>query len=167
MITRPLDLVSKLRAAPPRGFDALFWVNVGLRLFFGIFGSRFVLAPGLGVDFDLPEIGGARAAAVRTTHVISMAHSGLIFTDDGALGLEQLGAWLATQQARWREAANADHPAAARSAPVEAVLLIRASASIPVADLAAVTSTAQSLGFRVQIAALEPSGSATGEGTAE
>ena len=45
MITRPLDLAAKLRP-PPRSFDALFWVNVGVVVgFFALFGSRFVLAP--------------------------------------------------------------------------------------------------------------------------
>ena len=56
MITRPLDLAAKLRPEPRR-FDALFYVNVGvLALFFLVFGSRFVLAPGLGLDFKLPEM---------------------------------------------------------------------------------------------------------------
>ena len=55
MITRPLDLASKLRPEP-RSLDALFYVNVGvLALFFTMLGSRFVLAPGLGVDFQLPK----------------------------------------------------------------------------------------------------------------
>ena len=56
MITRPLDLASKLRTEQ-RSLDALFWVNVGiLVLFFTLFGSRFVLAAGLGVNFSLPEM---------------------------------------------------------------------------------------------------------------
>jgi len=172
MITRPLDLSSRLRAAP-RSFDALFWVNVGaLVLFFGLFGSRFVLAPGLGVDFYLPELGGSRDGAVRTTHVISMARSGLIFTDDGALPLEQIGAWLADGARRAALAAeppsrredsslNTDGDGSAARAVLRTspVLLIRASAGIPVADLAAVTSAAREHGFRVQIAALEPEAS--------
>jgi len=183
MITRPLELSSRLRAAP-RSFDALFWVNVGaLVLFFGLFGSRFVLAPGLGVDFYLPELGGARTGAVRTTHVISMARSGLIFTDDGAIALEQIGAWLAAQKSKavsFGEALDDDGSAAravlrtssaeppSTSEGAQPVLLIRASAGIPVADLAAVTSAAQAHGFRVQIAALEPESSGgRGEGTVE
>jgi len=184
MITRPLELSSRLRAAP-RSYDPLFWVNVGaLVLFFGLFGSRFVLAPGLGVDFYLPELGGAHGGAVRTTHVISMARSGLIFTDDGALPLEQIGAWLAQQQSKQvlpsellgddGSASNHDvnptgddGPAARAVLRTSSVLLIRASAGIPVADLATVTSAAQANGFRVQIAALEPeaSGGRVGEGT--
>ena len=58
MITRPLDLASRLRP-PPRNFDVFFYVNLGLMvLAFTVLGSRFVLAPGFGVDFQLPEMQG-------------------------------------------------------------------------------------------------------------
>jgi len=145
MITKPLDLASKLRAEPRR-LDALFWVNTGLLvLFFMLFGSRFVLAPGLGVDFTLPQMPGAKAGAARTTHVISLARPGLIFTDDGALNMAQLRGWLETQ---------------AKRVP-EPTLLVRANASIPVADITDIIGAAQSLGFRVQVATLEPSGAAS------
>ncbi|MFI5357274.1 MAG: ExbD/TolR family protein [Opitutales bacterium] len=141
MLTRPLDLASRLRPEPRR-YDALFWVNGALiGLFFVLFGSRFVLAPGLAVDFTLPELRGANAGAARTTHVISVARPGLIFTDDGALNMGQLRGWLADQGKRLK-------------APT---LLVRANASIPVIDLADIVSAAQSAGFKVQIAALEPS----------
>ena len=95
MITRPLDLASKLRPEP-RNFDALFYVNVGaLALFFLVFGSRFVLAPGLGVDFELPKLPGAVSNAVTTTSTISVKNSGQIFAD-GLLSLPQLREWLKT-----------------------------------------------------------------------
>src|SRR5207248_1917121 len=65
MITRPLDLAAKLRPEP-RNFDFLFLVNGGLLvLFFLLFESRFVLAPGLGLDLHLPEVPGARSGAVQ------------------------------------------------------------------------------------------------------
>lgn len=144
MITRPLDLASKLRSEP-RSFDVFFWINVVvLVLFFALFGSRFVVAPGVGVDFSLPQIEGATQSAVRTTHVISVARSGLIFTDKGALNFEELKHWLAEQ-------------GAAAKSPV---LLVRANANIPVAELIDITSEAQKAGFQVQIAALEPQMSA-------
>lgn len=140
MITRPLDLAAKLRP-PPRSFDALFWVNVGVVVgFFALFGSRFVLAPGVGVDFSLPKLQGATHGAARTTHVVSVARSGLIFTDKGALNFDQLKQWL-EEQGRVTESP---------------VLLVRADAAIPVADLTDITSAAQQVGFQVQIAALEP-----------
>lgn len=140
MITRPLDLAAKMRPAP-RNFDALFWVNgAALVLFFLLFGSRFVLAPGLGVDFVVPTIQGAEGSAARTTHVISVARPGLIFTDDGALDMDQLRGWLIVQGNKTREAS----------------LLVRANAAIPISELTDIISTARQAGFRVQIAALDP-----------
>lgn len=54
MITAPLQLEARLRK-PPRNFDALFYVNVGaLGLMFVLFGSRFVLLPG--VNVALPQL---------------------------------------------------------------------------------------------------------------
>src|SRR4051812_50199863 len=64
MITRPLELESRL-SPPPRDLDFFAWVNVGLiALFFTLLGSRFVLAPGLLVgsaDFRLPATQGLQA----------------------------------------------------------------------------------------------------------
>ncbi len=140
MLTKPLDLASKLRPQP-RGYDSLFWVNVGaLVLFFTLFGSRFVLSPGLGVDFSIPEMSGAVSGAARTTHVISVARPGLIFTDDGALNWPQLRGWLVEQ------GATVEEPS----------LLVRANAAIPVNELTDIISAAQQAGFQVQVAALDP-----------
>lgn len=140
MITRPLDLASKLRP-PPRNFDLVFLVNVGLiAVFFGVFGSRFVLAPGLGLDFRMPEMAGAMSGAAATTHVISVPRSGLFFAD-GAMNVAQLRAWLETQ---------------AKSVK-EPVLLIRASANVPLTDLTELSAMAREAGFvRVIVGAQEP-----------
>jgi len=95
MITRPLDLASKLRPVP-RNFDSLFFVNAGLLvLFFALFGSRSVLAPSLGVEFRLPQISDPGMA--QTTHKISVKRDGMIFADSGQLTLVQLRAWLKEQ----------------------------------------------------------------------
>lgn len=142
MLTKPLDIASKMRSEPRR-FDALFWVNVGiLVLFFFLFGSRFVLAPGLGVDFAVPEMPGAMSGAARTTHVISVARPGLIFTDGGALNMAQLKGWLVEQGSSMENAS----------------LLVRANSAIPVTDLTDIISAAQKAGFQVQVAATEPHG---------
>ena len=64
MITRPLDLSSRLRR-PPSGYEFIFYVNAGLIvLLFVLFGSRFVLSPGLGLDFVLPVMPASLAGAV-------------------------------------------------------------------------------------------------------
>lgn len=145
MITRPLDLAARLRAEP-RSFDFLFFVNGGLIvLFFGLFGSRFVLAPGLGVDFQMPEMAGARAGAAVTDRVISVRRSGQIFAANGLLNLAQLREWLKV------EAAKSKNPS----------LLVRASADVPVSNLAEIVSAAREAGFgRVVLGAEEPAAEA-------
>lgn len=146
MITRPLDLASKLRR-PPRNFDVLFFVNVGLIvLFFLLFGSRFVLAPGLGVEFRMPELSGARAGAATTQRVISVLPSGQIFAD-GLLNLPQLREWLKAEAQKLKEPS----------------LLVRADADVPVSRLAEIVSAATEAGFtRVVLGAEQPAASADG-----
>jgi len=145
MITRPLDLAAKLRPEP-RNFDGWFFVNGALIVvFFFLFGSRFVLAPGLGVDFQMPVMPGALAGAATTERVISVRQSGQVFADDGLLNLPQLRAWLKV------EAAKLKRPS----------LLVRASAGVSVSELAEIVSAAREAGFaRVVLGAEE----ATGEG---
>lgn len=140
MTTQPLDLLSRLRPAP-RSLDAWFLANVGLlALFFLLFGSRFVLAPGLGVEFDLPSIAGARVAAKTTTHQITVRRSGQILADDGIVTIKQLAEWLK------REKASTPHP----------TLLVLASVGVPSNGLAEIVSVAQTAGYAVVWGALEP-----------
>lgn len=130
MITRPLDLASRLRPEP-RNFDALFFVNVGLlAVFFDVFASRFVLPPGLGVDFKLPEAQGALTNQILTTSTISVKNSGQIFAD-GLLTMDQLREWLKI------EARKTKNPS----------LLVRMSAGVPVAVQNEIVSAARAAGF--------------------
>ena len=141
MITRPLDLAAKLRGQP-RDFDFIFFVNGGLIiLFFFLFGSRFVLSPGLEVNFKVPDMHGALAGGGLTTSVISVKRPGLIFADVGALNFAQLKEWLRAQ---------------AKEAP-EPSLLVRVNAGVPVAELIDISSVAREAGFvRVLWGAEEP-----------
>ena len=133
MITRPLDLASRLRPEP-RNFDFVFLVNGGLvALFFLLFGSRFVLAPGLGLDFQMPEIAGARAGAAATTHLITVNGSGLIFLPDGPADLERLRDWLNAEGKKTRRP----------------TLLVRASSGVSGGLIANITSAAREAGFSV------------------
>ena len=137
MITRPLDLASRLRPEPRR-FDWVFLVNGGLIVFFfTFFGSRFVLSPGLGVDFELPQVPAGATDLRATTHVITIVNAGQIFVGDGLRNLEQLGDWLRTQ------ARTEQKPA----------LLVRASAGVPASILARVLGMAHEAGFSVTVAA--------------
>jgi biopolymer transport protein ExbD len=140
MITRPLELASRLRPEP-RVFDAIFFVNGGLIvLFFFLWGSRFVLAPGLGVDFELPQMKGARAGAATTTHNITVTRSGLIIIEDGTADLPHLRDWLQKQAKK----------------TVRPSLLMRVDKGVSADDLSKIWSAAHEAGFTVLWAADEP-----------
>jgi biopolymer transport protein ExbD len=141
MITRPLDLASKIRESS-RGGAALFYVNVGLlAVFFGLFGSRFVLSPGLAVDFALPRSGVAGTGAATTDLVIAVPASGLALVEGQVLDFKALAGWLREQ-------------AASRTKPR---LLVQASASLPAGDLAEIYSLAANAGFSGVVIATERS----------
>jgi biopolymer transport protein ExbD len=83
---------------------------------------------------------GARAGAVTTQRVISVLPSGQIFAD-GLLNLRQLKEWLGAEARKLKEPS----------------LLVRASADVPVAQLASIVSAAREAGFvRVVLGAEEP-----------
>ena len=96
MITRPLDLESRLRP-PPRDLDLVAWVNVGLIvLFFGLLGSRFVLAPGLVIG--VADQGAADAARPASTLegagpasvVVTFRRDNVILFEGGMYSLPEL-----------------------------------------------------------------------------
>jgi biopolymer transport protein ExbD len=148
MITRPLDLASRLRP-PPRGLDWLFVANVALlALFFVLFGSRFVLAPGLGVDFRLPSVSGASAGARPASHVISVLNSGQVFTSDGVAAIGALGPWLKAQAVR------TESPR----------LLVRAGSGVPTSVLADIAAAASGAGFELVWAVADPEAAASRSG---
>jgi biopolymer transport protein ExbD len=137
MIMRPLDLAAKLRPEP-RNFDFLFLVNGGLIvLFFFLFGSRFVLAPGLGFDFQLPALPGSALSAAQTTHNIFISRGGMLFVDKGQISLPRLREWLKEQ------AKETKNP----------VLLIGSDAAVEASVLSDVMTAANQSGFRVVWAA--------------
>jgi biopolymer transport protein ExbD len=140
MITRPLDLAAKLRPEP-RNFDWLFYVNgVLLVLFFALFGSRFVLAPALGLEFRLPKAEGANAGASTTTHHINVTNSGVILASS-RLTLEQARDWFKAE-------------ARTEKAPV---LLIVADAGVSAGTIAEIGGAAMAAGFfDVKLAVEEP-----------
>lgn len=143
MITRPLELASRLRETP-RGGSTLFYVNVGLlAVFFGLFGSRFVLSPGLGIDFALPEAKQSGTSAFAAEVVIAVPASGTALVEGQVLDFKALSAWLNTQDAKEGRRR----------------LLVQASAALPAKDLAEIYSMAAEAGFiGVLIATEKPAG---------
>jgi biopolymer transport protein ExbD len=143
VIARPLDLATRLRP-PPHGSGSLHYVNVGLlALLFYLFGSRFVLAPGLGVDFQLPELAGAQEGAAQPTQVVSVLRSGQIFSEDGLVDIGQLREWL-----KARATGGGPRP----------TLLVRASKGVTLSELIEIEGAAHDAGFRVLLGAEERRG---------
>ena len=138
MITRPLDLSSRLRP-PPRSFEFLFFLNAGLiALFFALFGSRFVLSPGLGMDFDVPVMKGALQGAVSTDVVISIKGADMAFVEGAKVNFKGLHRYL-MERARKRSGLR---------------LLVQADSSLTTRDITEVYAMAREAGFAsVQIAA--------------
>ena len=152
MITRPLELASRLRPEP-RNFDFLFIVNAGLIvLFFSLFGSRFVLAPGVGVDFQLPQLPASARGGAATTHYVTVTRGGLLLVADrGRISLPQLRDWL-KEQARVTK---------------RPVLLVLADADVTMAELGEIFAAARAAGFQVQVGAREAAKAPTEDGGAE
>ena len=153
MITRPLDLSTRLRAAP-RNYDYLFWVNgVLIVLFFTLFGSRFVLSPGIGMGQThemLPVNRAAAQGAVATQLTLNVTQAGQLYVDTGFVSFEQLKQWLANQAAT--------QPGA--------VLLVHFNVKNPADLLTRILNAANEAGIRVQLAAVEPrAGEELGEGS--
>jgi biopolymer transport protein ExbD len=138
MITRPLNLSSRLRP-PPRGFESLFYVNAGLiALFFVLLGSRFVLSPGLGVDFTVPEAPAALQAAVSTDVVIAVKGRDMAFVGGAKVNFAGLERQL-VRQVDGRKGMR---------------LLVQADALLTAGDLIDIYDLARRAGFAsVQIAA--------------
>lgn len=142
MITRPLDLSTRLRP-PPRNYDYLFWVNGALiALFFSLFGSRFVLSPGFGMGKNselLPIVPNAVSGAVPTQLTLNIMENGQLYVESGMVTLPMLDDWLAT------EAKRVPH----------ATLLVRAPAKTGLDALTDIMNAANKVGFTVQVAANE------------
>ena len=141
MITRPLNLSTRLRP-PPRGFEFLFFVNAGLiALFFVLFGSRFVLSPGLGVDFSVPELPAALTGAIATDVVVAVKGADMAFVEGAKVNFTGLRQYL-VERAHGREGLR---------------LLVQADAALTTRELTEVYDMARAAGFAaVQIAAEPP-----------
>jgi biopolymer transport protein ExbD len=145
MITRPLDLVSRL-SSTPRDLDVFAWVNVGLiALFFGLLGSQFVLAPGLPVGIatdsvlDLPRMNDAVNAAGPASVVVSYRRDNVILFEGGKYTLSELRAPM--------EDYARHHPGA--------VLLVRADRQVSMQAFLDLCEMARQAGFANVLAAAD------------
>lgn len=153
MITRPLDLQSRL-SPPPRDLDFFAWVNMGLiALFFGVLGSQFILAPGLPIGVGgeegslvLPQASGAIEGAGPASVVVSYRRDNVILFEGGMYTLPELRKQMETY-AR-------EHPGA--------VMLVRADRQVSMQAFLDLCEMAREVGFANVLAAAEQP--ATGSG---
>jgi len=141
MITRPLGLLDRLRPAP-RSFDAIFFVNAALlAVYFALFGSQFVISPGVQLEnpsFAVPRTDVAVAGAARTALVIDIPRPGIVITPEGQQTYQRLGDWLMTQ----------------RGERTGTRVLVRIDrTAVPMQDLMTVYELIRTAGFDVQLAA--------------
>jgi biopolymer transport protein ExbD len=146
MITRPLDLESRM-SPPPRDFNAVAWVNVGLIvLFFSLLGSRFVLATGvlIGVGepgvIELPSVNPASASTTATSVVVSYRRDNVILFEGGMYSLAELR--------KHMEAYTKNNPGS--------VMLVRADKQVSNQALADLFAMAGAVGFKNVLLAAEP-----------
>ncbi len=149
MITRPLDLESRLSPAP-RDLDCFAWVNVGLiALFFGLLGSPFVLTPGvpIGVAEDtnqlvLPQGDGTPESTGAESVVVSYRRDNVILFEGGMYSLADLKKQVAGYAKK--------HPGA--------VMLVRADRQVSLQAGLELANMAKSVGFANVVLAVEPPG---------
>ncbi len=151
MITGPLDLRSRL-SPPPRDLDFFAWVNVGvIVLFFGLLGSRFVLAPGLpvGVSGDaelvLPQVGARTQGAAPASVVVSFRRDDVILFEGGMYNKNAL-----RELRRHLEEYAKLHPGA--------VMLVRADREVSMQAFLNLCEMARQVGFVQVLAAAESPG---------
>jgi len=145
MITHPLELQSRL-SPPPRDLDFFAWVNVAvIALFFGLLGSRFVLAPGLAIGvgnnstLELPRISGATEGAGPASVVVSYRRDNVILFEGGMYTLPELR--------KHMESYARMHPGA--------VMLVRADRQVSMQAFLDLCDMARQVGFAHVLAAAE------------
>lgn len=143
MITRPLELRSRL-SPPPRHLDVFHWVTaLAIVMFFGLLGSRFVLAPGLAIGVgtrqtSLPGYGSAREEAMPASVVVSFRRENVILFEGGVYSMKELG--------RAMKAYADKHPGS--------VMLAHFDRQVSVQSLIELTQLAKASGFaQIQLAA--------------
>ncbi len=148
MITRPLDLESRL-SSPPRDLDFVAWVNVGvIVLFFALFGSPSVLLPGVPVGvaesgaIELPSVGATSGSAGAASVVVSYRRDNVILFDGGMYSLADLR--------KQMEGYVKKHPGA--------VMLVRADRQVSMQAFLDLCGMARSVGFASVLVAAETPG---------
>lgn len=148
MITRPLELQSRL-SPPPRDLDFFAWVSVGvIVLFFSLLGSRFVLSTGEPIDTDGPPGGVVLPQGGTVTENVGAASVVVSYRRDDVILFEG-GMYTLLELRKHMEAYAKEHP--------KAVMLVRADRQVSMQAFLELCEMARQVGFANVIAAAEQS----------
>ena len=143
MITRPFNFEAHLRRFPA-GIDLVPFIDVCVILmFFGVFGSRFILAPGVAIDLRLPEAAAVSHEALPTSRVVTVG--------------EVDGSEMLIFEGRILDVPKFDRFLQDRAGAYEGeVLLVRMDRDVSMDLLVRVMATARKAGFEQVLLAAEP-----------
>lgn len=134
MISRPLDLESRM-SPPPRDLNFVAWVNVGLiMLFFSLLGSKFVLATGVPIGTDALVMG-----VSGTNAIVKYRGPNMVLFNDGIYTMADLR----KQMERYIK----EHPGA--------VVLLEIDGQAPVQAFVDLSHLAKELGYANLVLATE------------
>lgn len=146
MITRPLELESRL-SPPPRDLDFVAWVNVGvIVLFFSLLGSRFVVPPGMPISLGeqnyltLPLGGGTGESPPGESVVVNYLRDNVVLFEDGMYSLADLRKQMAVYTKK--------HP--------DAVMLVLMDRQVSVQAFLDLSNMAKAAGFAHVVLLAEP-----------
>lgn len=141
MITRPLNLRAHLRPPASGGFDwTPFFDVVLIAVFFGLFSSRFLFAPG--IPLELPALGPASAQALPTAAVLTVRGEGMLLFEGEVLTPERFGPVLQ----EWVR----------RRGPPQGALLVKLDRGTRIDTVLGLAEAARAAGFEAVQVAAEP-----------
>jgi len=151
MITRPFNFAADIRV-PKAGLDLVPFFDVCvIALFFGVFGSRFVLAPGKAIDLRLPSAENATLDTLPTSRVVTVGEVNgreMLIFEGRILDIAKFQRFLAERTGQFK-GEN---------------LLVRMDRNVSMVLLVRVLETAKGAGFDQVLLAAEPEPAATGTG---
>ncbi len=147
MITRPFDFAAQIKH-PRSGIDLVPFFDVCvILLFFGMFGSRFVLAPGVAVDLRPPATAGVPRDALPTSRVLTVSEidgRAMLMFEGRILDVAKLERFLAERAGQYQGE----------------VLLVRMDRDVSMVLFVRVLEVAKRAGFDQILLAAEPESAA-------
>lgn len=149
MITQPFNFAAHVQR-PRAGLDLVPFLDVCIiALFFGVFASRFVLAPGQAIDLHLPVTEAGSADALPTSRVVTVGEVNgreMLIFEGRILDIAKFQRFLEERTGQFQGE----------------VLLVRMDRDVSMVLLVRVLETAKGAGFDQVLLAAEPEAATAG-----